>query len=212
MPGAGATAAKLAALSLLAACSPGEVTEQPSPAGAEPAAEQSQVSKPELLQQLGAIGYVSGGPELSQESGVLHREPGAMAPGLTLYLPAMIPVAYLVDSQGQVRHSWQASFEDVFPSHPDYPDYPDGEPDIPHWRHAEVLPDGSLLALWHLHGFFKLDRDSRVLWARPIPAHHDFHLADDGTAWVMTLDAAVVEDLDSHLLRLDSIDHLDAEG
>jgi hypothetical protein len=163
----------------------------------------------DILEQLGAIGYVDGTSELAAENGVLQISQEAMAPGLTLYLPGGKTEALLIDAFGNVRHRWYAPFRRAFPTK----SYrPRKHKRIRHWRHAELMPDGSLIVLWHLHGFFKLDRDSNLVWSVPGLAHHDFHLMPDGSFYVMTLDAERQEGFEKSLYRTDSIDHLDANG
>jgi hypothetical protein len=43
-----------------------------------------------------------------------------------------------------------------------------------------LFPNGDILVLWELFGLFKLDRDSRVLWAVAEHVHHDLVVTEAG--------------------------------
>jgi hypothetical protein len=193
-----------------AGCDSSGPPEVPAPAETgSPPREPDLTTGAELLERLGAIGYVDGTSEPEAENGVLQVSKEAMAPGLTLYLPGGTPQAFLVDARGNLRHHWKAPFSRAFPTNPDRSDK---LRKIGHWRHAEVQSDGSLVVLWHLHGFFKLDRRSNLVWSVPMFAHHDFHQMPDGSFYVMTLGAEPLEGFEGSLYRTDSIDHVDANG
>ena len=66
-----------------------------------------------------------------------------------------------MDMQGEIVHTWQAEFADLFPDHPHA--QPDASPKRDFGRVTRLLPDGELIAVWELYGIFKLDRDSRIL-------------------------------------------------
>ena len=134
-------------------------------------------SEAELLEELGAIGYVDGSTPMGDRTGVTVREPAAMAPGLNLMTSGHGPTAILMDAQGVVRHTWRAELSQVFPAQAEAE-----KTDPPRrnfWRIVRLLPDGELLVLWELYGLFKLDRDSNVLWARPGTPHHDLQVTPD---------------------------------
>jgi hypothetical protein len=129
-----------------------------------------------LLEELSAIGYVAGSEPAPSESGVIIHEPEAQ-PGLNLMTSGHGPMALLVDLQGEVLHSWRAELKEIFPDHPKARG---AEPPRNFWRIARLLPNGDLVVIWEMYGLFKLDRDSKLLWALPIRAHHDLQLMDDG--------------------------------
>jgi hypothetical protein len=136
------------------------------------------VSEAELIEQLSAIGYLAGTQQAADPQGVTLHDPQGAAPGLNLITSGHGPVALLMDMNGAVLHAWRAEFAQVFPDHPK-PE-PAREPRRNCWRDARLLPNGDLLVIWELFGLFKLDRDSRVLWAVPEPAHHALQLSESG--------------------------------
>jgi hypothetical protein len=135
-------------------------------------------SEADLVEQLSAIGYLAGSERAYDSQGVTRHDPHRVAPGLNLITSGHGPVALLMDMDGQVLHEWRAEFAQVFPDHPRSERAK--EPRRNFWRDALLLPNGDILVIWELFGLFKLDRDSRVLWAVPEPAHHELQLSESG--------------------------------
>jgi len=132
----------------------------------------------DLIEQLSAIGYVTGTEEAVESPGVTHHDPQRVAPGLNFLTSGHAPEALLMDMDGEVVHKWRAEFAEIFPDHP----HRDRamQPHRNFWRDAVLLPNGDILAIWELFGLFKLDRDSRVLWSVAEPAHHDLQITEAG--------------------------------
>ncbi len=135
-------------------------------------------SEAERIEQLSAIGYLAGSQPASDSQGVTLHDPQRVEPGLNLFTSGHGPVALLIDLDGAVLHEWRAEFAHVFPDHPKLKGARD--PRRNYWRDARLLPNGDLLVLWELFGLFKLDRDSRLLWAVQEPAHHALQLTESG--------------------------------
>jgi hypothetical protein len=131
----------------------------------------------ELIEKLSAIGYVAGSEPAEGPSGVTIHDKAAAQPGLNLLTSGHEPVALLMDMDGEVLHSWRAEFRSVFPDHPKAGPV---EPSRNFWRVARLLPNGDLIAIWELYGLFKLDRDSNLVWALQVRAHHDLQITPDG--------------------------------
>ncbi len=133
-------------------------------------------SEAELIEQLSAIGYVAGSEPAREATGVTKHDVSHVSHGVNLITSGHSPVALLMDMQGEILHEWRAEFDQVFPDHP----RSEGtrEPRRNFWRDAVLFPNGDLLVIWELFGLFKLDRDSRLLWAVPEPIHHDLQLTD----------------------------------
>jgi hypothetical protein len=61
-----------------------------------------------------------------------------------------------------------------------------------HWERCHVYPNGDILALCAIRGtpfglgLAKFDRDSKLLWRRDGPFHHDFDVAEDGRIFALT--------------------------
>jgi len=132
----------------------------------------------ERIEQLSAIGYLAGGQQADDSGGVSQHDPQRTAAGLNLVTSGHGPVALLLDMDGEVVHEWRADFAQVFPNHPK-PGH-GKEPRQNYWRDARLFPNGDIVVIWELLGLFKLDRDSRLLWAVPEPAHHELQLAESG--------------------------------
>ena len=153
------------------------------------------------IDELRAIGYLSGSSAAPDASGVLLHDPDAAAGGLNLYTSGHAPEAILMDMDGAVLHRWRREFGEVWPPE-SFADRP-GYFEVDYWRRAHLFPDGSLLAIYEGFGIVKLDRDANLLWSYPRAdaasllgepgAHHDMFVADDGRIWVLTRRAHVLE-------------------
>ena len=135
-------------------------------------------SEAELIEQLAAIGYLAGSEQARDLQGVTRHDRKRVAPGLNLVTSGHGPVALLIDMDGEVLHEWRAEFERVFPDHPRSERAQQRRRNF--WRDAVLFRNGDILVIWELFGLFKLDRDSRVLWSVPEPAHHDLVLTGSG--------------------------------
>lgn len=149
-------------------------------AAAHPDEGKWQLARPieEQLEALEAIGYVQGSEEGSGRKGVTLSTDG-VAPGLNLWTSGHLPQAHLMASDGTILHTWQLTFEAAFD------ETPERGTDHMFWRRVKLLPDGDLLAIYEGRGIVRLDRDSNVRWKRRTRTHHDIHLNDDGTFWVL---------------------------
>ncbi|HIL80839.1 MAG TPA: hypothetical protein EYG54_06200 [Myxococcales bacterium] len=132
----------------------------------------------ELIEQLSAIGYLAASRQSRGSRGVVFHDPGKAAPGLNLLTSGHGPVAVLMGMEGKVLHEWRAEFSEIFPDHPRKNRGMEAHRNF--WRDAVLFPNGDLLVIWELFGIFRLDRDSRVLWAVPEPAHHEVQLTETG--------------------------------
>jgi hypothetical protein len=124
----------------------------------------------ELLSQLHALGYLAsaelehGGEKLR---GVTLAIPERSQPGVNLFLVSRRSEARLVDAGGREIHIWR------------------GEDSRRGWHHAEIAPDGTLLVIRGDGAVLALDARSRVLWSRPLGAHHDLALLPSGEIAVL---------------------------
>jgi hypothetical protein len=132
----------------------------------------------ELIEQLSAIGYLAGVRQASPLQGVTLHDRPRVAPGLNLLTSGHGPVALLMDMDGKILHEWRAEFAQIFPDHPKLKNT--SKPRRNYWRDAELLPDGEIIVIWEFYGLFKLDRDSRVVWAVREPAHHALQVTERG--------------------------------
>jgi hypothetical protein len=140
------------------------------------------------IEQLAALGYVSGTREAPARDGVTrHHEAGAFD-GLNLITSAHAPEAVITDMEGRVLHRWACDYGSVWPD--------SGVDRELHaarmWRKVHLLPNGDLLAIFSALGLIKLSRDSELIWAQPMAVHHDLDVAPNGDIHVLTRASVVV--------------------
>ncbi|SCX81305.1 arylsulfotransferase family protein [Thiohalorhabdus denitrificans] len=130
-------------------------------------------------------------PTRTSKQGVVAHDPDRARQGLTLFTSGHGPKAYLLDMDGEVVHSWERPFSEVWD---DTSTVADPVPDShTYFRKARVFPDGDLLAIyigvgdtpWG-YGMVRLDRDARVIWKNLDRFHHDFAVAEDGRIFGLT--------------------------
>jgi len=172
---------RLLLLCSLACCLGCGVDVEPGGGEAAPASAGSSSAPPseaDLIEQLSAIGYLAGTEAAHDLHGVIQHDPQRVTPGLNLITSGHGPVALLMNLDGEVVHEWRAEFAQVFPDHPRAESAKEPRPNF--WRAAQLFPNGDLLVIWEFYGLFKLDRDSRLLWAVSELAHHDLQLTGAG--------------------------------
>ena len=131
-----------------------------------------------MIEELSAIGYLAATEQAGPSQGVTLHDPRRSAPGLNLITSGHAPVAILMNMDGALLHEWRAEFSRVFPDHPKSDRAK--EPRRNFWRDVLLLPNGDIVVIWELFGLFKLDRDSRLIWSVPEPAHHDLRITEGG--------------------------------
>ena len=149
------------------------------------------------LSQLGSLPYASHVAIPARhrgKRGVTIHDKRRVASGYTLY--ATNARAELIDMQGNVRRVWKHATM------------------TKQWHHVEPYGDGSLLVLDEKTKHLALlDRDSRMLWQRPIWAHHDV-ASRDAHLLVLTrkIERISFEDKGAASVVSDYISELDADG
>lgn len=129
-------------------------------------------------------------PQRTDAKGVTQYDPQLARNGLTLYTTGTEPAAYLIDMNGNVVHEWHKPYSEVWP---DGKGVPNPRPDeFIHFRNAQVLPNGDLIALYegngdtpYGYGLVKLDKDSNVIWRYAGRAHHQFAMGTDGKIYAL---------------------------
>lgn len=134
----------------------------------------------EKAAELTAVPYLQGYRPAAGATGVTVNAPPA-EPGLNLVLSAHGAEALLATLDGAVVHRWRSALRRVWPDLPDHPNLRK----LDYWRRARPQADGSLLAIFEIHGLVKLDRDSQLLWAYRSDVHHDLFVAPDESIWVL---------------------------
>lgn len=163
----------------------------------------------ERIEELEAIGYVSGSVAAPKERGVVRHDRSRAWRGLNFYVSGHAPEALLTDMEGNVLHRWRSEFSDSFPGRSFRPD----RPDVLFWRRAHLYANGEILAIHEGLGLVRLDRDSNVIWARPGTVHHDLQVTPGGDIIVLTREAHVNPQVNEHAPILeDYVTILDSRG
>ncbi len=136
----------------------------------------------EAMAELESIGYLGGVNPVPNESGVTVNDPGRAGPGLNLFVSGHDSVAYLMDMAGNVLHTWSHPYAGLWPD----ANLPKDPARAFMWRRVALLPNGDLVAIHEGLGMLRLDKDSRLLWARPNRAHHDLEILGDGRVLTLT--------------------------
>jgi hypothetical protein len=161
------------------------------------------------MERLQTLGYVGGVNRAPPQVGVTVHDRARAHPGLNFYTSGHFPGAILMDMEGNVLHTWELGFADVWPGRK----YPDPADAAERWRRAYLYENGDVLAIFEGVGLIKLDRDSNLLWSYEGGAHHDLEVMDDGTIYVLTREAHIVSRINQNQPILeDSITILDADG
>lgn len=147
----------------------------------------------EAQAQLEALGYAGASMAAPDADGVVTHDTASAHAGLNLYSSGHAPEAYLMDMAGEVLHTWRADINDIWPERTDNPKNPYDD----YWGRVQLMPNGDLIALFEKIGIFRLDKDSKVVWANDCVAHHDFAVLPDGRIYVLTKNARVIERVDS---------------
>ncbi len=153
-----------------------------------------------------ALPYARGyRPPIGPSSEVVVHDPARARGGLNLLTSGQAAQAELIDMAGRERHRWAKPIAEAFPELRGNAT----AVELDYFRRVHLLPDGSLLGIYEGQGLVKLDRASRILWARRGNFHHDLLVAADGTIWVLDRQgrvlprihpaAGVLEDFITHL-------------
>ena len=169
----------------------------------------------EEIRRLRSLGYVGGSVPARDSAGVTEHHPDTASGGLRFFTSGHEPGAYLMDSLGNILHTWRLTYENCIRQSKDpaakfLPD-PGGVTGC--WRRAHLFPNGELLVIYEGHGLARIDRNSRLIWSYPGPCHHDLEVAPDGSIFVLTREAEMIPELNPDKpVMVDYITHLSADG
>jgi hypothetical protein len=171
------------------------------PASAEPENGAAKDSWEERLERLRSVPYVGVSEEPAGQtgSGVVSLDPKKVCRGYFLYCHRLTGNAFLIDEFGDVIHNWtfDASRKKDFEEAQRQDDY------------TVMLENGDLLVMKKFMEVIRLDWNSRVLWQKTLPVHHELTPAPDGSLYLLLLDLREYRGLD---LRNDIIAHLTGDG
>jgi hypothetical protein len=135
------------------------------------------------IEALEAIGYLAGSVAGGPGQGVAIHDRARSGAGFNFYTSGHGPEAVLMDMDGRELHRWRLPAEEAWP----------GEKLTPaqrrrgdFWRRAHLFENGDVLALFAGRGIIKIDKDSKLLWARRLGVHHDLAVAPNGDITVLT--------------------------
>lgn len=153
----------------------------------------SDINRKNALAKLEALPYFSWSKQkvVKSESGVLKNKKNKTQSGYNLYTD-IEEHAYLMDMDGEIIFSWK------FP------------PIKGRWVYVELLDDGTIVAICTGKCFAKIDKNSKVIWIKHVPAHHDIEVLPDGSYLVPVFLPPVMYNL--RKLRFDSILHFSENG
>jgi len=169
----------------------------------------------EEIRRLRSLGYVGGSIPARDSAGITEHHPDAASGGLRFFTSGHEPGAYLMDSLGNILHTWRLTYDNCIrqSKDPAAKFLPDPGDVTGCWRRAHLFPDGEILVIYEGHGLARIDRDSRLIWSYPGPCHHDLEVAPDGSIYVLTREAEMVPELNPDKpVLVDYITHLSADG
>jgi hypothetical protein len=180
---------------------------RPAPARADAAGGDQAVE----LHALQTIGYAAGYEPAPGTSGVTVHDRSHAEPGLNLCNSGHEQAAWLMDMDGRVLHRWSYDLRPLL-SDEERVRF-DEEPWRHNWRRVHAGADGSLLAIYEGDSLIKLDHESNLLWRHRGGEHHDLHVNEDGSLYVLGRAVRRIGRIDLYRQTLeDFILVLDADG
>jgi hypothetical protein len=183
---------------------------KPSPPSPDKPGDASKADEERTIEALTSLGYAAGYVPIREAKGVVQHDRKSASPGYNLLLSGHAPAAYLLDMEGEILHSWAATFSEVWPESQLGPAQGRRES---FWKRAYLYPNGDLIAMFERLGLVKLDRRSRILWRFKGPVHHDLDVDEDGRILTLTRRVHKIRRIDAkHPTVEDFLVILDAEG
>jgi hypothetical protein len=166
----------------------------------------------EAMERLKSIGYLAGSSEPPEVSGVTVYDSSRAWDGLNFYTSGHLAGAILMDMHGEVLHQWSHTFLDAWNNGPGG-ELPKSSKGSGFWRRAYLFENGDVLAVFDGHALIKIDRDSKLIWARFGGFHHDLDVMDDGRIYVLLREPTIVPWISEEEPVLEEfVVVLDAEG
>lgn len=134
-----------------------------------------------ILSALILVSYFAGSQNIEkQKIGVTLFNKEKTSNSYRLYSSRNLTAAHLISPDGRYVHTWY------------YPHYEDTVTGTfsglgMTWHHAEMLPDGHLLAIAKDEVIIELDWNSNLVWKARLRAHHDFARDNNGNTIVVAL-------------------------
>ena len=158
------------------------------------------------IEQLEAIGYLDGTEPPADARGVTTYDPEAAFRGVNFFVSGHTTGAVLMDMKGEVLHEWSYAFQRAWPNR-------EIRARFDHWRRAYLFENGDVIAIYEGSGVIKIDKDSNLIWANPVRAHHDLEVMPNGDIYLLTRKAHIQPEFDpAKPILEDFITLLDANG
>jgi len=145
----------------------------------------------EEVERLRSLGYLAGSSEVPDVWGITVNDDSRTWDGLNLYTSGHTAGATLMDMNGNVLHEWSYSFMDAWRAGPGG-ELPKSSKGSGFWRRAYLFGNGDVLAIFDGHALIKVDRDSRLIWARFGGFHHDLDVMEDGRIYTLLREPRIV--------------------
>ncbi len=160
----------------------------------------------EAIAELEGLGYADGLHDAPVLKGVLRHDRERALQSTNLYTSAHKASAMLMDMDGKVLHEWAYGLREAWPNHPQV-----GKLGT-FWRRTHLFENGDLIAIFEGLGIIKVDKDSNLLWASRVRAHHDLDFTPKGNILVLTREAHMIPEISTERPVLeDFIAELDAK-
>jgi len=161
------------------------------------------------MEDLAALGYLSGSRPGGAASGVTVHDTARVFGGLNFATSGHRPGAFLMDMDGRVLHEWTCGFDKAWPGRR----MPRGAESHDFWRRAYLFENGDVLGIYEGLGLIKLDKESNVLWSYDGLCHHDLFVTDDGLIYVLEREPKIIPEIHSDRpVAEDFITILSADG
>jgi hypothetical protein len=92
-----------------------------------------------------------------------------------------------MDMEGNELHRWRFEYREAFPDSI-WVDHPNTE----WWRRVYLYPNGDVLAIFEGFALVKVDRESNLIWASLVAAHHDLDVLPGGDIYVLSREAHLI--------------------
>jgi hypothetical protein len=146
------------------------------------------------IEKLKSIGYLAGSTETPEVWGVTVYDSTRTWDGLNFYTSGHEPGAVLMDMRGNVLHEWKHSFIDAWRQGPGG-ELPRSSKGSGFWRRAYLFENGDVLAVFDGHAIIKIDRNSKLIWARFGGFHHDLDVLADGRIFTLLREPSILPEI-----------------
>lgn len=128
------------------------------------------------LGNLKSLPYIKGTYDSNfKKTGVIFYDQENTIDGYNFYNSIEKNTAYLINMKGRVIHQWS------YPSDP--------------WHHAELFPNGDVIALIKDKRLIKIDKNSKLIWSFSDRFHHDFWIDNNQDIYALKSKAEVVSEI-----------------